>query len=288
MRFGIIEGRAIVLADDGTAIDVVRAGGGEFLAADGGADFTKWPEFCHWAQGLRTTSGEKVEDPRWDSPVVRAHQVFAIGLNYVDHAAEAQMQLPPAPMVFTKFASAISGPNGTVDIPDDGEVDWEAEIVAVIGRGGRNISEEDAWDHVAAITLGQDISERREQLSGSLPQFSLAKSHRGFAPLGPLLVSPDEFPNPSDIAFECRLNDEVVQVGQTRDMIFTVPNLIAQLSRTIEFLPGDLIFTGTPPGVGMGREPKWYVEDGDVLTSRAELVGEMTQVFRKTGERAGS
>ncbi|VXC14259.1 Fumarylacetoacetate hydrolase [Arthrobacter sp. 9AX] len=258
-----------------------KLAGNIFVAEDGSLLFGYWREFKEWAATADgpAVAGASEGSDRWSNPVPRPRQIFAIGLNYIDHAAESNMTLPDEPMVFTKFASSLCDPISRVELPDDNGVDWEAEIVAVIGVGGRAISEEDAWGHVAGLTLGQDISERNSQLAGSLPQFSLGKSFAGFAPVGPKIVTPDEFEDMNDISFGCTVNGEEVQTGQTRDMIFSTPAIISRLSQVVEFYPGDLIFTGTPPGVVMGRNPKRYLTDGDELTSRADLIGELRQQF---------
>jgi 2-keto-4-pentenoate hydratase/2-oxohepta-3-ene-1,7-dioic acid hydratase in catechol pathway len=211
-------------------------------------------------------------------PVPHPRQVFAIALNYRPHAAEAGFRAPAAPLVFTKFPSCIAGPDVEVRLPE-GKVDWEIEVVAVIGRGGSRIPREQAWDAVAGLTVGQDLSERVLQLAGSPAQFSLGKSYPGFGPTGPVLVTPDEFPDRDDIGFECRLDGEVVQHGRTAQMIFDVPELVSQLSAVCELYPGDLIFTGTPAGVGNRRTPPRYLQAGETLASSAESIGEIRQRF---------
>jgi 2,4-diketo-3-deoxy-L-fuconate hydrolase len=204
--------------------------------------------------------------------------VFAVGLNYADHAAEAGIAPPEAPVIFTKFASAISGPVTTVSLPP-GSVDWEVELVVVMGRGGRDIPAARAWDAVAGLSVGQDLSERLGQMSGPVPQFSLAKSHRGFAPIGPALVTIDELDDPDDLELGATINGEVVQRSRTSQMIFPVPELIECLSRTVELFPGDVLFTGTPPGVGVGRTPPRFLGPGDVLRSHVDGIGELVQTF---------
>jgi 2-keto-4-pentenoate hydratase/2-oxohepta-3-ene-1,7-dioic acid hydratase in catechol pathway len=179
-------------------------------------------------------------------------------------------------MIFTKFASSLTGPVGDLSLPTD-TVDWEIELVAVIGRTASNVSAATAWDHVAGLTVGQDIPERTAQMAGTMPQFSLAKSYPGFAPTGPHLVTPDEMPDLDDIKLRTLVNGDVVQDGNTRNMIFTVPALIASLSAVCPLLPGDLIFTGTPDGVGMGRTPPTYLRPGDELTSHIDGIGTLRQ-----------
>jgi 2,4-diketo-3-deoxy-L-fuconate hydrolase len=176
--------------------------------------------------------------------------------------------------VFTKFPTSITGPNATVELPS-GNVDWEVELVVAIGRRAHRVSEEAAWGHVAGLMVGQDLSERVVQLAGPVPQFSLGKSYPGFAPLGPALVTVDEISHPDDLELDCRLGDEVLQAGRTGDMIFSVSELIARLSAVCPLLPGDIIFTGTPSGVGNARDPKRFLPPGGVLTSHIEGIGEL-------------
>lgn len=158
-------------------------------------------------------------------------------------------------------------------------MDWEVELVVVIGRTAHQISEDEAWDHVAGLTIGQDISERVSQLAGPAPQFSLGKSFPNFAPVGPWLVTPDAVADRDDLRLGCAIDGETVQDGRTRDLIFPVARLVAELSRTITFRPGDLVFTGTPAGVGLGRDPQRFLRPGNELTSWIEGIGEMRQTF---------
>jgi 2-keto-4-pentenoate hydratase/2-oxohepta-3-ene-1,7-dioic acid hydratase in catechol pathway len=191
-------------------------------------------------------------------------------------------------MVFTKFPAAVTGPAGTVELPP-GDNDWEIELVAVIGRRADHVPAERAWSHVAGLTAGQDLSERKTQVAGPAPaQYSLAKSFRGFAPIGPALVTPDEFPGPGDLAVRCTVNGETVQEGRTGDMIFGIPELVAHLSAVLTLLPGDLIFTGTPPGIGAARTPPRFLRAGDVLVSSIEGIGQMRHDFANRGDRTPS
>lgn len=209
---------------------------------------------------------------RLDACVPRPSKVFAIGLNYRSHAAESQMAVPPAPLTFTKFPSCLVGP--TDDVVLSGvTVDWEVELVVVIGDGGRHIHRDDAWHHVAGLTLGQDISDRTLQLTGQPPQFSLGKSADTYGPIGPSIVSVDAFPDPDDIALWCDVAGERRQEARTTDLIFDVPHLISYLSSICTLSPGDIIFTGTPDGVGSasGR----FLQPGDVIDSGAEIIGSL-------------
>jgi 2-keto-4-pentenoate hydratase/2-oxohepta-3-ene-1,7-dioic acid hydratase in catechol pathway len=204
------------------------------------------------------------------APVPRPAKVFAIGLNYRSHAAESNMALPPAPLTFTKFPSCLVGPTSDVVLSGPA-VDWEVELVAVIGTGGRDIPREAAWHHVAGLTLGQDISDRTVQFTGTPPQFSLGKSFDTFGPIGPAIVSVDAFPDPDDIGLWCDVAGERMQHARSTDLIFGIPELVSYLSSICTLDPGDLIFTGTPAGVGVARGR--FLADGEVIDSGAEVIG---------------
>ncbi len=224
------------------------------------------------ARCTHVNAGGFVDPTHLGAPVPAPRQVFGIGLNYRDHAAESGMELPPAPLTFTKFPACIVGPEE--DIPLSGDtVDWEVEIVAVVGRESTRISESEAWDALAGLTLGQDISDRTVQLTGSPPQFSLGKSFPAFGPIGPALVSIDSFDDPDDIALWCDLAGERMQESRTSQLIFSIPFLVAYLSSICTLYPGDLIFTGTPSGVGMARGR--FLTEGEDLVSGADGIGEL-------------
>ncbi|PVC83724.1 fumarylacetoacetate hydrolase [Streptomyces sp. CS090A] len=278
MRIANLSGRLALVVDD-RAIDVEQASGGTF-AADPQAVYERWEEFRAWAAGADLPAGAPFEAADLGSPAPAPRQTLAIGLNYRDHAAESGFVAPDGlPPVFTKYVTSISGPVTEVALPPGGHTDWEVELVAVIGARAEKVSETDAWSHVAGLAVGQDISERVGQLAGPAPQFSLGKSHPGFAPIGPWLVTPDEFGNPDDLELRCAVNGEEVQKGRTRDLIFSVPALIAGLSAVLPLLPGDVIFTGTPAGVGLGRDPQRFLGHGDELVSTIEGIGELRQTF---------
>ena len=231
-----------------------------------------------WATTADWASAYDVSPEQLGAPVPSPRQVFAIALNYAPHAAEAGFAPPAEPLVFTKFPTCITGPVTTVELPA-GNVDWEIEVVTVIGRGGHRIAREHAWDAVAGVSIGQDLSERLTQMKGTPPQFSMAKSFPGFGPFGPVAVTPDELPDRDDLAFESRIGDEVIQHGRTSQMIFPVDDLVARLSAITPLLPGDLIFTGTPEGVGNRRAPQRFLQPGETLVSRLDGVGEIRQTF---------
>ena len=276
MRIANLSGR-LSLVVGGLAIDVAEASGGTF-GPDVQAVYQGFAAFRSWAQDATLPPGRPFDPRDLGAPAPSPRQLFAIGLNYREHARESGFTPPPSPAVFTKFVSSITGPVTEVELPD-GQVDWEVELVVVIGAGGRGIAAENAWSHVAGLTAGQDISERMLQRIGPAPQFSLAKSYPGFTPMGPWLVTPDELSNHDDVELTCAIDGELVQKGRSRELIFPVPQLIAQLSAVLPLLAGDVIYTGTPAGVGMGRTPRRFLRPGETLTSSITGIGELSQTF---------
>ncbi|MFI5856271.1 fumarylacetoacetate hydrolase family protein [Streptomyces parvulus] len=278
MRIANLSGRLVLIVGD-RAVDVEETSAGRF-SADPQAVYERWEEFRAWAAAAKLPGGDAFDPVDLGSPAPAPRQTLAIGLNYRDHAAESGFEAPAGlPPVFTKFATGISGPVTEVALPPGGHTDWEVELVAVVGRRADNVPRAAAWDHVAGLAAGQDISERVAQLAGPAPQFSLGKSFPGFAPIGPWLVTPDEFDDPDDLELRCAVNGEEVQKGRTRDLIHSVPALIAGLSAVLPLLPGDVLFTGTPAGVGLGRDPQRFLAPGDELVSTVEGIGELRQTF---------
>jgi 2,4-didehydro-3-deoxy-L-rhamnonate hydrolase len=275
MRIANVGDRLKLLVSDG-AVDVEQASAGRF-AADPQAIYSDFGGLSAWAATIEVPT-EAFEPAKTGPPVPAPRQTFAIGLNYVEHAAEAGQAAPASPVVFTKFVSSLTGPVSSVELPA-GSVDWEVELVAVIGKVARHVPVARGWDYVAGLTAGQDISERALQMSGGIPQWSMAKSLPGFSPIGPVLVTPDELPDPDDIAIGCAINGETVQESRTSLMIFSVPKLVAYLSSLVTLLPGDLIWTGTPSGIGAARTPPRYLQDGDELHSWVDGIGTLDQRF---------
>lgn len=280
MRIANVHGRLTLLVAGGP-VDVATASDGRF-GPDPQGVYEVFDEFVEWAAGQGDLVGfdPATLDPATLGPPAPApRQVFAIGLNYRDHVAEGGFpDAPESPTVFTKFPSSFAGPVSDVALPP-GSVDWEVELVAVISRTARDVAVDRAWEHVAGLTVGQDLSEREMQLRGPAPQFGLAKSHPGFSPTGPVLVTPDELADRDDLAIGCAVNGEEVQKARTADMIFSVPELIAHLSSVVTLYPGDVIFTGTPSGVGAARKPPRFLQAGDELVSWVEGIGEIRQRF---------
>ncbi|MDQ7910343.1 fumarylacetoacetate hydrolase family protein [Phytohabitans sp. ZYX-F-186] len=274
MRIANLDGRLTLLTKDGTAaLDVATASRGRFGPSPA-AGYGSWQSFVEWARDADLSAAAPYDQDGLGPVSPLPRQVFAVGLNYVDHTAEAGFVQPEQPMIFTKFPSCLYGPRGDVVLPG-AAVDWEVELVVVIGTRAERVAARDAWSHVAGLTVGQDLSERALQLRGAPPQFSLAKSYPRFGPIGPYLTTLDDAGDPADLTLTCTLNGEVVQRGNTRDMVFDVPDLVAYLSAVCPLYPGDLIFTGTPPGVGMGRNPPRYLAPGDILESTIDTLGGM-------------
>ncbi|HXY44643.1 MAG TPA: fumarylacetoacetate hydrolase family protein [Acidimicrobiales bacterium] len=272
-RLANLAGRAVLVADEG-GLDIERHSDGRF-AADAQALYDRWDEFRHWVKHLEAPDEDyeylELIESELLSPAPRPRQVFGIGLNYRDHAAETGMQLPARVATFTKFPTCIVGGFHEVELPE-GSVDYEVELVVVMGRRAHRVADWEAWSHVAGVTVGQDLSERVLQREAG-NQYCLGKSFPGFGPMGPWLVTPDELTEPDDMPLQCRLNGEVMQDSRTSDMVFSVPRLIEELSAVVPLLPGDVIFTGTPAGVGWVRQPPRFLQPGDVLESTVEGIG---------------
>jgi 2-keto-4-pentenoate hydratase/2-oxohepta-3-ene-1,7-dioic acid hydratase in catechol pathway len=271
MRVANADGRAVLVLDDGI-VDISTASGGA-LPSDPQAIYEHWDEVRALGDRIER-SDAPLERGRLLAPVPRPRQVFAIGMNYAAHAAEAGTEIPEHPPTFTKFPTCLTGPDATVVLPSE-FVDWEVELVVVIGREARAVSQGDGWSHVAGVTVGQDLSERMVQLRPPAPQFSLGKSYPGFGPIGPWIVTPDELRNRDDLAIGCSINGEEVQKSRTSDLIFGVDALVHELSSITPLLPGDLIFTGTPSGIGGARTPPRFLAPGDELESTIEGIGTM-------------
>ncbi|WP_020670138.1 fumarylacetoacetate hydrolase family protein [Amycolatopsis nigrescens] len=279
MRFATISDRLSLITASDTVIDLARASRGRFGPGIQDA-YQRWDELLEFCATVAEegTPLSDVPATAFGNPAPNPRQVFAIGLNYADHAAESSFAVPEEPPVFTKFVTSLTGPHATIALPP-GKVDWEVELVVVLGRTAHRIAALDAWRYIAGVSVGQDISERDRQRVGPAPQFSMAKSYPGFGPIGPVLVTPDEFDDPDDLELGCLINGEQLQKGRTSDMVFPVPELIARLSAITPLLPGDVIFTGTPAGVGLGRTPERFLRPGDELVSYVRGVGEMRHLM---------
>jgi 2-keto-4-pentenoate hydratase/2-oxohepta-3-ene-1,7-dioic acid hydratase in catechol pathway len=230
------------------------------------------------------TDGEEValDGVRLLAPVPRPGKVIGIGLNYRDHAAESGQPIPTAPILFPKYANSVIGPGAPIVIPPETrEPDYEAELGVVIGRAASRVPEADALSFVAGYTCMNDVSARDLQFQSS--QWMLGKAIDTFLPCGPWLVTADEIPDPQALAIRLTLNGEVMQSSSTAQMVFGVAELVAFVSRTTTLDPGDLIATGTPPGVGFARKPPVWLKDGDVVSVEVEAIGALTNPVRAGG-----
>jgi 2-keto-4-pentenoate hydratase/2-oxohepta-3-ene-1,7-dioic acid hydratase in catechol pathway len=207
-------------------------------------------------------------------PVPSPQKIFCVGLNYADHARETGKELPSEPVIFNKFATALRGDGDDIVLPRlSREVDYEAELVAVIGRGGRHIPRDRALDHVAGYCCGHDVSARDWQLRKPGGQWLLGKSFDSFAPMGPALVTADEVGATDNLRIQLRLNGNVMQNSTTAQLIFSVAELVSYISGVCTLAPGDVIFTGTPPGVGVARKPPVFLQPGDMVEVEIERIG---------------
>jgi 2-keto-4-pentenoate hydratase/2-oxohepta-3-ene-1,7-dioic acid hydratase in catechol pathway len=274
LRFASKNGRAqLVVGPDNSLVDLAEASGGTFSSEPIDA-FRRWNEVRDFAASYSGT-GTPCAINDLDAPSPWPTQVFGIGLNYRSHAEESGMEIPKSPLTFTKFSSSVA--HGNADIPIYGKsVDWEVELVVVISDGGRDIAHADAWNHVAGIAVGQDISDRQLQFAGQPPQFNLGKSRKNYSPFGPWLVDAQDVAQRDALHMTCTLNGEVVQDTMTDDLIFNVSDIISYLSGIVQLLPGDVIFTGTPGGVGVSRQPQVFLKPGDVLVSTIDGIGTTT------------
>ena len=274
MRVVNSEGR-LGIEIDGRILDVADRSAGRF-PHDPMRMFGVWTDLLEWASEQSVNDSDPVTDlSRLGPPVPSPTQVFAIGLNYKDHAEEASLPIPGSPMVFTKFPSCLAGPTAEVPLTSN-RVDWEVEQVVVIGREASRVPAASAYEYVAGFSCGQDVSDRKVQFKDKPPQFSLGKSASAYGPLGPALVSLDEFEDPDALVLRCWVDDELMQHSSTANLIFSVPELIETISHYCVMQAGDLIFTGTPAGVGSVREPRRYLAPGETIRSEIEGIGQLT------------
>ena len=276
MRLANFEGRSMIVSDEGL-VDVAKESQGAFSASIdkclGQVEMIrKWYESSQPDVTVTISPDTLIGDRRLGPVVMAPQQIFAIGLNYRRHAEEMGLALPEQPMVFTKFVSALCGPNSELPIPGP-TTDFEAELVVVIGTTTRNVSVNDALSVVAGYCVGEDYSERTIQMKGSPAQFSIGKSFKNFAPVGPWLTTSDDVPNPNDLAISSAVNGVRHQNSTTSDMVFSVAQLVSYVSSICELRPGDLMFTGSPHGVGQGLKPPVFLAPGDEIETTIEGLG---------------
>jgi len=249
-----------VLLEDGTRLDV-SAFGSDFDESFFG---TEGPiKLSDWLKKNQATCPKIAEEIRWGSPLCRPSKLVCVGLNYAKHAEESGMEAPKEPVLFFKATSAIVGPYDPIVIPKGSQkTDWEVELAIVIGKKASYVTEEEALDHVAGYVLHNDVSERAFQLERS-GQWVKGKSCDTFAPLGPFIATAEEIENPNNLNLWLKLNGEMMQNSSTSDFIFNVQQVVSYISQFMTLLPGDIISTGTPFGVGLGMEPPLYLKAGD-------------------------
>lgn len=277
-RFGCVDGRAVLITDSLTSyVDIEKFSSGK-LPSEPMACLERWSEVCKVAANLSPTddlNAIALNANKLECPVPRPRQIFAIGINYKAHAAEMNNPLPKEPLVFTKFQSSLNSPNGSLTLVGE-KCDFEAELVAVIAKGGRNILADEAWGHVAGLCVGQDVSDRALQYANTPPQFSLGKSRAGFTPIGPWITDAASLTTRANLEMTCRVSGEIMQHTQTDDMIFEIPEIISYLSTICELFSGDVIYTGTPSGVGAGRTPQRFLRSGDLIETTIQDLGTLT------------
>jgi 2-keto-4-pentenoate hydratase/2-oxohepta-3-ene-1,7-dioic acid hydratase in catechol pathway len=275
VRFGPVGKEAPgVLLEDGTRLDcrAVAQDWNEAFFAHGGLE-----RLAAWLAANASAAPRVPSDARWASCVARPSKIICIGLNFVDHAKETGKDIPTEPVIFFKATTALCGPNDDVHIPIGGtKLDWEVELAFVIGKEARHVPVEKALEYVAGYSLHNDYSERAFQLEHG-GQWVKGKSCDTFAPLGPYMATRDEVPDPQNLAMKLEVNGVLRQNGHSKNMVFGVAHLVSYLSRYMTLLPGDVISTGTPAGVGLGFNPPIYLREGDVVSLSIDKLGASRQ-----------
>ena len=268
-----------LLMPDGRRVDAssIASDYDEAFFEEGGLDVLQ-----SWiADGGAREAAVVGSDVRYGPPVKRPSKIVCVGLNFFDHAAESNMKVPDEPVLFTKASSALTGPFDDIVLPREStKTDWEVELAFVIGRRAKYVSEEEADEYIAGYTILNDVSERAYQIERG-GQWVKGKSFDTFAPTGPALVTSDEIDDVHDLRMWLRVNGELVQDGSTAKMVFNVPQLLSYISRFMTLLPGDIVSTGTPAGVGLGFKPPRYLKAGDIVELGIEGLGEMRQRVRE-------
>ncbi|MHA7129176.1 fumarylacetoacetate hydrolase family protein [Algoriphagus namhaensis] len=276
LRFGDInQEKPGIESKDGKHLDCSSFGEDyteQFFASDGLKRLQDWLDIHE------KTLPEIPKSARIGSPISRPSKIICIGLNYLKHAQEAGMAVPEVPIIFMKATSSLCGPFDPIFIPKNSKkTDWEVELAVIIGKRTKYVSKAEAMDHVAGYAVHNDVSERDFQLHHG-GQWVKGKSADNFAPLGPLLVTKDEIPDPHQLRLWLKRNGKMLQDSNTSDLIFDIPTIISHLSQYMTLLPGDVISTGTPSGVGMGLNPPTYLEKGDVIELGIDGLGKARQV----------
>lgn len=281
MRFANLQGRAVLVVRDtdgaDRAVDLERASDGR-LGPDPAVyvDLANHPLLEDLAAGVSAGDWPVLDAALLGAPVPRPPKGLGVGLNYRTHAIESGREFPTEPHFFGKPNNCVAGPFDDVVAPAGRhEIDFEAEVVIAFGRTCKGATEDDAWSYLAGVTCGQDISDRGEQFRPPIKQFTIAKSYDTFGPTGPFLVTPDELADRDALDLRGVVSGEVMQEANTSDLIFSIPALVVWLTRFMTFGPGDLVWTGTPGGVGEARTPQRFLVDGDVIETTVSGVGTM-------------
>ena len=281
MRFANLQGRGVIVVADATGtdhvIDIERATDGR-LGSDPSVyvDLAHHPLLADIAAAVSADDAPVLDLALLGAPVPRPPKGLGVGLNYRSHAIESGRELPTEPHLFGKTDNCVAGPFDDIIAPAGRhEIDFEAEVVIAFGRTCKAATEADAWSYIAGVTAGQDISDRGEQFRPPIKQFTIAKSYDTFGPIGPFLVTPDEFADRDALDLTGVVSGQVMQQTNTSDLIFGIPALVVWLSRFMTFGPGDLVWTGTPGGLGEARTPQRFLVDGDVVETTVSGVGTM-------------
>lgn len=271
IRFGAVgEEKPGVQLANGTKIDVSAFGSDYDEAFFGNEGVEK---LSKWLETNQSNCPEIADNVRLGAPLTRPSKIVCVGLNYAQHAAEAGMEVPKEPVLFFKSTTALVGPNDDVIIPKNSEKsDWEVELAIVIGKKASYVEEADAYNHIAGYVLHNDVSERAFQIEKS-GQWCKGKGCDTFAPVGPFIATKDEIKDPNNLNLWLKLNGEVMQNSTTSDFIFNVEHVVSHISQFMTLLPGDIISTGTPFGVGLGLNPPMYLKEGDVMELGIEGLG---------------
>jgi 2-keto-4-pentenoate hydratase/2-oxohepta-3-ene-1,7-dioic acid hydratase in catechol pathway len=280
MRFANIRGRGSIVVTDGATdrvVDIERASSGTFTSDPAVyVDLANHPALQALQQAANPGDWPELDPSTLGAPVPRPPKGLGVGLNYRTHAIESGKELPTEPHLFGKTDNCVCGPYDDVIAPAGRhEIDYEAEVVIAFGRTCKGATEADAWSYLAGLTCGQDISDRGEQFRPPIKQFTIAKSYDTFGPTGPFLVTPDELADRDALDLTGTVSGEVMQSANTSDLIFSIPALVVWLSRFMTFGPGDLVWTGTPGGVGEARNPQRFLRDGDVIETTVSGIGTM-------------
>lgn len=267
----IVNGKSIALADldfNGSLLDLIKGGEKDYLRVEE-------------ALSGRSGEGPSVSAKDFAAPISNPSKIVAIGLNYLDHASESKMDVPDTPLVFAKFSSSIISATDTIEIPVEltQEVDYEVELGIVIGKKSKNISPDEALSHVFGYTVLNDVSARDLQFSDK--QWVRGKSLDTFCPLGPVIVTTDEIPDPQNLEIGCSINGKTLQEANTKDMVFGVADLVSRLSHSFTLEAGDVIASGTPQGVGFSRKPPVYLTPGDTVRTWISGIGELNNPVKE-------